>query len=322
MPKSASPKTSEEKPPPPLGTDRALRIGTGRATGHHGELLQGVFEGPDGCLHRGLITLPMAREVSVATFWPSPDGTISTRPEYRTKAARAAKLTLTHLGLTQAGGELTIESSMPVGHGYGSSTADVVAAIRAVADAADRPLRSDTICRLASEAEGASDAIAYENQTVLFAQREGRAIEHLGGELPPLVVIGIRALCAPIDTLTLPPARYSTFEIEMFRALRGAARRAVLYQDPHLLGKLASCSAWISQRHLPKPQFHEFVQLAEAHGACGVQVSHSGTLIGAVFDATQSGLEAEILPFKDAVQEAGMQKITAFAVNAELDFLP
>ena len=108
----------------------------------------------------------------------------------------------------------------------------------------------------------------------------------------------------------------------MFRALRGAARRAVSHQDPRLLGKLASCSAWISQRHLPKPQFHEFVQLAEAHGACGVQVSHSGTLIGAMFDATQSGLEAEILPFMDAVQETGRRKITAFAVNAELDFLP
>ena len=176
MPKSASPKTSEEKPPPTPGADGALRIGTGRATGHHGEFLQGVFEGSDGRLHRGLITLPMAREVSVVTFWPRPDGTISTRPENRTKAARAAKLALTHLGLAQAGGELTIESSIPVSHGYGSSTADVVAAIRAVADAAGRTLRSDTVCRLASEAEGASDAIAYDNQTVLFAQREGRAI--------------------------------------------------------------------------------------------------------------------------------------------------
>lgn len=322
MPKSASTIKSQEKPPLPLGAKSPLRIGTGRATGHHGELLQGVFEGSDGRLHRGLMTLPMAREVSVATFWPRPDGTISTRPENRTKAARAAKLALTHLGLAQAGGDLTIESSIPVGHGYGSSTADVVAAIRAVADAAGTTLRSDTICRLASEAEGASDAIAYEDQTVLFAQREGRAIEHLGGELPPLIVIGIRALCAPIDTLALPRARYSTFEIEMFRALRGAARRAVLYQDPRLLGKLASCSAWISQRHLPKPKFHEFVQLAEVHGACGVQVSHSGTLIGAIFDATQRGLEAEILPFMDALHETGMQKVTAFAVNAELDFLP
>lgn len=322
MPKNASLKTTEEKLPPPLGADRPLRIGTGRATGHHGELLQGVFEGSDGRLHRGLITLPMACEVSVATFWPSPDGTVTTRPEHRTKAARAAKLALAHLGLAQTGGELTIESSIPLGHGYGSSTADVVAAIRAVADAAGRPLRSDTICRLASEAEGASDAIAYENQTVLFAQREGRAIEHLGGELPPLVVIGIRTMCTPIDTLALPPARYSTFEIELFRALRGAARRAVLYQDPRLLGKLASCSAWISQRHLPKPQFHEFAQLAEAHGACGVQVSHSGTLLGALFDAAQSGLEAEILPFMDAVKETGRQTITAFAVNAELDVLP
>ncbi|WP_442869684.1 GHMP family kinase ATP-binding protein, partial [Bradyrhizobium sp. CCBAU 65884] len=36
-----------------------------------------------------------------------------------------------HLGFVQYGGDLTNESNIPASHGYGSSTADVVAAIRA-----------------------------------------------------------------------------------------------------------------------------------------------------------------------------------------------
>ena len=51
-------------------------------------------------------------------------------------------------------------------------------------------LRRSTVCRLAAETEGASDAIAYGDQAVLFSHREGRILEHVGGEIPPLLVVG------------------------------------------------------------------------------------------------------------------------------------
>jgi len=76
------------------GTDKRLesrlQIGVGRELAHHGELLQGVFEGEDGRLHRGLVSLPLATQQSMVTFWSGEQGNIHTRPAGRRKAARAA----------------------------------------------------------------------------------------------------------------------------------------------------------------------------------------------------------------------------------------
>lgn len=299
-------------------TTRRLQVGVGRAMAHHGELLQGVFEGADGRLHRGLITLPFAAQQSTVTFWPGEQGGIRTRPANRRKAARAAALALDHLGFPDAGGDLTIESDIPVGHGYGSSTADVMAAIRAAAAAAGATLRRSTVCRLAVEAEGASDAIAYGDQAVLFAHREGRILEHFGGEYPPLLVVGFRTGGArPIATLRLPRARYDGQEIEQFRVLRGLASHAIRQQDPRLIGRVATASARISQHHLAKPRFKAVVDLAERHGACGLQVAHSGTLMGVLFDADERRVAARAAVLARALGQAGFRGIRTFAVNVD-----
>jgi uncharacterized protein involved in propanediol utilization len=303
-------------------TERRLQVGIGRAMAHHGELLQGVFEGADGKLHRGLITLPLAAQQSTVTFWPGGKGGIRIRPADRRKAARAATLTLELLGFANVGGDLTIESDILVGHGYGSSTADVMAAIRAAAAAAGATLRRSTVCRVAVEAEGASDAIAYGDQAVLFAHREGRILEHFGGEYPPLLVVGFRTGGArPIDTLSLPRARYDGQEIEQFRVLRGLAYRAVRQQDPRLIGRVATASARISQHHLAKPRFEVVTELAETHGACGVQVAHSGTLMGVLFDADERGIAARAAVLAGTLGQAGFRGIRMFAVNADEGFL-
>lgn len=295
----------------------ALRVGVGRAIAHHGELLQGVFEEGDGRLHRGLITLPHPSMQSVATFWPCETGKIRTRPAHPSKAARAVALTLQHLGLPGAGGDLTIESEIPVGHGFGSSTADVVASIRAAAAAAGLTLRRSTICRLAIAAEEASDAIAYGDQPVLFAHREGRILEHFEGEFPPLVIVGFQSGSRTVDTLQLPRARYREEEIQLFRVLRGLAARAFRRQDARLIGRVATMSAIVSQRHLPKRRFPAVVAMAEEHGACGVQVAHSGTLCGIILDGSKSDVAANAAVLAAKARSGGFRGVTTFALNAE-----
>jgi uncharacterized protein involved in propanediol utilization len=297
---------------------RSLQTGVGRAIAHHGEFLQGVFEGEDGRLHRGLVTLPLVGCQAVATFWPREEGRIRTRPAKRSKAARAAAMTIEHLGLAGTGGDLTIDSAIPVGHGYGSSTADVVATIRAVAAAASTRLRQSTICRLAVAAEGASDAIAYGGDALLFAHREGRILEHFGGDFPPLFVVGFRTDdSGPIDTLRLPRARYNAEEIQLFRVMRGLAYRSIREQDPRMLGRVATMSASICQRHLPKPRFETVLDIAQEYGACGVQVAHSGTLVGILLDANQHAGGQSAVTMANALREVGFRNLETFALNAE-----
>ncbi|MDR7224008.1 kinase [Aminobacter aminovorans] len=300
--------------------DRRLGLGTladGHAIAHHGELLQGVFEDDRGCLHRGLVTLPLDRLRSTANLVLEEGGHLSVEPRGRVKALRAAKLAAEHLGYPELGGRLTIQSDIPMGHGYGSSTADVIASIRAVAAAVGTRLVPGVSSRLAVAAETASDAIAFETEALLFAQREGVVLEHFGGSLPPFVLVGFKSgVSTGIDTLELAPARYSTDEIQLFRVLRAMVARSVRYQDAHLLGQAATMSARISQRHLPKPYFDVVVDIAAHYQAYGIQVAHSGSLFGLMLDA-QSASRESIHTIIAALGDRGFQDIGTFPINAE-----
>ncbi len=291
--------------------------GAATAIAHHGELVQGVFEDDGGRLHRALVTLPLTKLHSDATFTRTEPSALTTNPACKSKAAAAARLVLKHLGTNQ-GGILSIRSNIPIGHGYGSSTADVVAAIRAVAAAHDVHLSPSRVGFLAVAAEQASDAIAFDDQTVLFAQREGQVLEDFGGSLPPLLVVGFKANGGmPIDTLRLPPARYNSAEIQQFRVVRALVSRAVRYQDPYCAGRAATVSAQISQQHLPKHDFKRVIEIAEEAGACGVQVAHSGSLIGILFDLTGTNVRRLAQRVATAAQQAGFSDVEFHEINDE-----
>jgi uncharacterized protein involved in propanediol utilization len=122
-------------------------------------------------------------------------------------------------------------------------------------------------------------------RAVLFAQRRGSLLQDLGGPLPPVRVLGFNTEGGRgVETLALPPCCYSTWEAEAFQPILGLLQRAVERQDPALLGRVATASAVIMQRHRPKRCLPQFLRLARRAGALGVQVAHSGTVAGFLFD--------------------------------------
>jgi uncharacterized protein involved in propanediol utilization len=132
-------------------------------------------------------------------------------------------------------------------------------------------------------------------------------LEVLGPQLPPMLVLGCDT--APeerVDTLRLPPAPYDSAEIAQFGVLRAALRRAVAKPDVALLGRVATGSARINQRYLPKPHLDELLRLGAEHGACGVQVAHSGTVAGLIFDAQAEEVASNISRCADALVRAGL----------------
>lgn len=271
------------------------RVGVGRAPAHHGELLQGVFDDRAGRPRRGLVTLPCPPRGSRAEFHPSDShwGIVGT-PD-RTLVRRAAILALaTFSGAPEPakGGTIEIVSDIPHGIGMGSSTADVAATLRAVADYHGMVLPGEEVGRLAVLAECASDSIMIDDQVVLFGHRDGVVLESLGHRLPPMVVVGCDT--APgsggVKTLGHRPADYDDRELGMFQVLRAALRRAVATGDVPLLGRVATASARINQRYLPKPVLDDLIEVGRRHGAHGVQVAHSGTVAGLIFDARTTRL--------------------------------
>lgn len=282
-------------------------IGIGHAIGHHGEVLQGVFFDEAGRLHRGLVSLPCSQLFSMANFEPTMGIPVRVVPEVKTKAAKAARLTLDYLGWGTLGGTLTLSGNIPTGFGLGSSTSDVVAAIRAAAQAVGVDLDTRVVARLAVQAEVASDSIMFGEQALLFAQREAVILEDLGSQLPPLEVLSVNtAPNTPVDTVDFAPARYNSWEIESFRPLRGMLRKAVRTRDAALVGRVATASARINQRFLPKPHFTEFLTIAETCGAVGVQVAHSGTVVGLLFDPGMPDVDRRTANATQALFDLGL----------------
>lgn len=201
--------------------------GVGHAPAHHGELLQGVFPDADGRLRRALVTLPLPNRGSRAVFHPCQHhwGIVGT-PEL-TKVRRAAILTLRELATHPApakGGQIEITSNVPRGIGMGSSTSDVTATIRAVADYHGVALPRETVGQLAVRAECASDSTMIDDRVVLFAHRDGVILEALGHRLPPLVVVGCDTEPGgSVDTLRFPPADYHDDELAAFPVQIGRA---------------------------------------------------------------------------------------------------
>lgn len=299
------------------------KLGHGKAESHHGEIFQGVVAESCGRLHRGLVSLPCGFKRSLATFYPTKYDTVTVTPSWKFKARRAVELTLRYVKDTNSelaggsevrGGHLQIQSNIPLKWGLGSSTSDVTATINATADAFGVAIRPDLIARIAVQAEIASDSLMFGERAILFAQREGIILEDFCGYIPRLVVLGFNTdpTGAGVDTLASPPARYEWWEIEAFRPLIGLLRQAIKQQSLLLIGKIASASARIHQRHLPKPYFDKIERLCEEVGALGLQVAHSGTIVGILFDGEDNDLEHRIFHGERKLSEIGFDSTWRF----------
>jgi uncharacterized protein involved in propanediol utilization len=281
---------------------------------HHGEILQGAVEKDDGSLRYGLVTLRCNMFSSEAVFVPDGDiDAVVVAPTWKVKAQRAAELALARLDGNCRGGRLLIRSNIPPCWGLGSSTSDVVAVIQAVANTFGVSVSPELTAELAVQAEIASDSTMFGDRAVFFGFRDGHVIEDFGGCFPAFEVVGFNTdKGAGVDTLSQPLARYSTDEIEALRRLVDSLRLAVQLHDASLVGQVASASARINQRHLPKRHYDYFEKLVERVGALGLQVAHSGTVVGLLFDPQAIELEKKIEETRALLAEVGIVSIWRF----------
>ncbi|MGW1933325.1 GHMP family kinase ATP-binding protein [Streptomyces sp. NPDC001919] len=320
-------------PAPPAPVPDATTAGDGTPTGkgvghapcHHGELLQGVFLDAHGGRCAGLVTLPLDGPGSRAEFVRrpgTPPQAVSVTPADRGKAGRAAALAVAECaglaGLPPEGGEVRLSSDVPMGLGMGSSTSDVIATIRAVADAYGLALPPGAVARLAVHAERASDPLMLDARPVLFAQREGRVLEVLGPALPALVVVGcVLGGGAPVDTLALPGREATETDVQEYERLRGLLRGAVARGDARLLARVATASARRGQRVLRHPEFDDLVAVARHTGAAGVQIAHSGAVAGVLFDPAEPGdLRDRLRRCRNALHRHGIPTTRTFTTPA------
>lgn len=283
---------------------------------HHGEILQGAFEDENGVIHRGLITLKCNLFKTKAVFVKiKGKNGVHVIPEEKTKAQNAAQKTLSYLGMSeQYGGYLIICSDIPEELGFGSSTSDVIASINSVARAFESKIREEEMAKIAVEAECASDAIMFKN-CILFAQREGKILKKYLHNLPEFFVIGCKDGNS-VNTLEMKIPEYTEDELKTFRILAALFEKGVRDKDVKLIGTVATTSAEINQSYLPKPHFEQFKMIANETGAVGIQIAHSGTIVGLLYDI-KCDQEVVFKKVKQNLNALGINDIWRFETKEE-----
>ena len=266
--------------PAPAGAPVPYRGATGVSTcfGTFGELLQGMLPEPDADF---LVTLPVARW-TMSTFRVDPGRTgVEVRPAHKGKARRMAEMVLAMAGAP--GGLLTVDSNLPEGKGMASSSADLVATARAVANAVGLDLPPVLLEDLLRRIEP-TDGVLYPG-VVAFDHRRVRLRARLGS-LPTMTVVGLDE-GGTVDTVAFNRIAkpFTPADRREYARLLARLTQAVARRDLSEAGAVATRSAEMNQALWPKRALDDVLRVCEEVGALGVVAAHSGTMLGVLLDA-------------------------------------
>lgn len=247
-----------------------------------GELIQGWVLGSE-------------KLVSCPVDWYSTVEVTSGSPRHdELPLSRAMALrVLSHLQYPAAlGQQLCIErhSTIPVAKGMASSTADIAATAVATARYLGHELDEETLASLCVSLEPTDSTVFH--RLTLFDHNHGTT--RIPCDTPP--ALDLLLLESPV---TLRTADYHRLErtprLQAHAPALNTAwhkiQQACLRKDPKLLGEAATLSAVASQSILPKPEFNALLALVETCDLYGINVAHSGSVVGLLLDREKHDVE-------------------------------
>lgn len=243
-----------------------------RAPGSCGELVQGTIDGKNF-----LITCPIDfyTEVTVETEGQTVIA--------GAKTVEAIRRTRDLLGVPDSSFSVSAISDLPQGKGMASSSADISAACLAVALSQGKSLSPDEIADLALGIEP-TDGIFYPG-IVMFDHVRGTVRKSLG-DVPPMSIV-IFDIGGQVDTQEFNSrqdlAALNQAKEPQIRQAVELVTQGLAEGDCNLIGQGATLSAMANQRILFKPCLPTVIDVALEFGAVGVNVAHSGTVIGCMF---------------------------------------
>jgi L-threonine kinase len=255
--------------------------GRGTAPGTCGEFIQGIL--PNGTPFH--VTCPINKSATVvAQIRPADKLSVIGLHDHHRKLGLAIEYAVEHLDLGAV--EVTIRhwSDLDIGKGMGSSTADVLAGIRAVADAAGESLDAAVEGRLAARVES-SDGSMYEGIA---------AVNHKTCELvkswdwyPEFVIV----MLVPHDSVDTHSIPFSGQEelAEEYETLLEQMDRAVRERSIGAFAEQSTRSAAFNERFLLNPYARSLTDRLHEFDALGVSVGHTGTVCGLLFANTEAG---------------------------------
>ena len=253
-----------------------------RCPGSCGELIQGWILGSEK-----LISCPIDWYSTVEVR----DGTPLSNERPLTRAM--VKALLTHFGYSQGMStalRIEVDSTLPIAKGMASSTADIAATAVATAHHLGHSLDEATLAALCVALEP-TDSTLFRQLTLFDHHHAGTQIACAPAPHFDLLVLESPVILRTADYHRLPrEAALKTHAGELQQAWE-KVQNACIQQDASLLGEAATLSAIASQTLLPKPGFDALMALVESCGLYGVNVAHSGSVIGLMLDRRYHDVE-------------------------------
>jgi len=251
------------------------RRGVGTGAGTCGELVQGVLS--DGRTFH--VTCPISKSSTVTIrLRESDEWQITGVPPERQKLSTAIRSASDEFGLGPCAVQVRHVSELDVGKGLGSSTADIVAAARAVAAAVGDELSSAELATIATSIE-ASDGSMYP-QIVAFDQKGGALIRRF--DWWPQMAVVIVTPSTTLDTASADFTGQADLGHQFDRIIDGLDE-AVIARDGAAFARAATESAAFNQQFIPNHLFDVLAEEYESLGADGLNVAHTGTCLGLLF---------------------------------------
>jgi L-threonine kinase len=165
-----------------------------------------------------------------------------------------------------------------------SSSADLVATARAVGGVLGADTSPSAVEDLLRPIEP-TDGVMHPG-AVAFDHRDVRLRDMLGA-LPPMAIVAVDE-GGSIDTVAFNqrPKHYTDAHRAEYATLLDSLTEAVHTGDVAEIGRVATRSAVLNQRLVPKRNLDELTGIADRVGALGVVCAHSGTMIGLLLDAS------------------------------------
>jgi L-threonine kinase len=269
----AATRRSAKRPP--------AREGRGMAPGTCGEFIQGVL--PDQTRFHVTCPINMSSTV-VVKLRPAEELTVVGLRDYQSKLALAVEYAVETLDLGAQEVSVWPWSDIDVGKGMGSSTADVLAGIRAVADAAGEQLSESEEGVLAARVES-SDGSMYPGIA---------AVNHKTCEMVkawdwyPEFAIVMLVPQASVDTDSILFTGQEGLADE-YEVLLANMDRAIVERSLPRFAEQSTRSAELNQRFLVNPYSNALSGRLDDFGALGLNIGHTGSVCGILFPNTEQG---------------------------------
>ncbi len=186
--------------------------------------------------------------------------------------------------------ELGIKSDIPIGKGMASSTADLVATALAVATYLGKNITQEEIASLCVAIEPTDSTVFSE--ITLFDHLKGDFIKNYG-KLPCCKVLLLEGK-EMINTLDFRKINRDEKLIRQEGKLNNALKhfeKGMELKNLYHIGKAATVSAVANQEILHKVGLEEIIEMAVKMGAYGVNVAHSGSVVGILYQEKGFDLE-------------------------------